>query len=493
MHIERMRAILGRAPKIIATVRAVPDCAASFVTLLNPENVGECIRTHGVFNHLKSSYMALEMGLKIYPDNFLLVEYDSLVENPKIELGRIHAFLGLSDFEYDLDNIDTTSHREEDWGLPGLHNISGKLCKQNHKPAREVLGRFYNDFAQPEFWLDEPVTKPDSILLDKQLALGRSGAFSEAWEISQELERTDPENNRAAFNRGWYLLRQGQIQKGYQSMDRGRIENVYGNKKLSCKPDWDGKSKGVVLLYLEGGLGDQIHQVRYAKYIAARGCTVIVACSSSLAELFIGVEGVSAVIQHEACGGIFHNYYVAGMSSVVPLDFELKDIDGAAYLDKPAVIKGNKKRIGLRWKGNARFEDDHKKAFPSGLMFDAVKDMDAEFISLQRDEGSEDCPRWVKKVPLDTWTQTRDAVASCDLVITACTSVSHLAAAMGIETWVVIPILPYFLYAMDGETTPYYDSMTLFRQETFGEWNEPFDKIASHNFWATAFAYPAII
>jgi hypothetical protein len=78
---------------------------------------------------------------------------------------------------------------------------------------------------------------------------------------------------------------------------------------------------------------------------------------------------------------------------------------------------------------------------------------------------------------LATWEDTRNAIASCDLVISSCTSVSHLAAAMGVETWVVVPIMAYYLYALDGEKTPYYDSMTLFRQEVFGEWEEPFNKI----------------
>ena len=107
----------------------------------------------------------------------------------------------------------------------------------------------------------------------------------------------------------------------------------------------------------------------------------------------------------------------------------------------------------------------------------ALKDIDADFISLQRDEGAEACPRWVEQVPLDSWEDTRQATASCDLVISSCTSVSHLAAAMGVETWTVIPVMPYFLYAQEGDTCPYYDTMKLFRQEFFGDWEAPFNKI----------------
>jgi len=62
-------------------------------------------------------------------------------------------------------------------------------------------------------------------------------------------------------------------------------------------------------------------------------------------------------------------------------------------------------------------------------------------------------------------------------VISSCTSVSHLAAAMGVETWVVTPVMPYFLYALEGDTCPYYDTMRLMRQEVFGDWTASFEKI----------------
>ena len=111
------------------------------------------------------------------------------------------------------------------------------------------------------------------------------------------------------------------------------------------------------------------------------------------------------------------------------------------------------------------------------LLFSAVNSADYEFISLQRDADTELCPPWVKQVPLDSWHETREAIASCDLVISSCTSVSHLAAAMGVETWVVQPVMPYYTYAIPGEATPYYDAMKLIRQEKYGDWQNCFDEI----------------
>jgi hypothetical protein len=193
--------------------------------------------------------------------------------------------------------------------------------------------------------------------------------------------------------------------------------------------------------------------------------------------MFSSIEGVSAVVQVGAEFGVYHDFWCYGMTFPNYLGYDMSDLRGNPYIPKPSTIKGRKKRIGLRWQGNSKFEGDHNKRFPYELLFNAVKDTDAEFISLQRDEGAEACPIWVNRVPLSNWGETRAAVASCDLVISSCTSVSHLASAMGIETWVVIPVMGYYLYALDGDKTPYYDSMRLFRQEVFGDWAAPFDRI----------------
>ena len=480
--ISAMTQVLGHKPKIIATVRSIPDCMASFVRVAKPENLDEFMYTGQLSEHLRAAYISLQSGYEYDPDCFCIVEYEELLKDPKAQIDRIHAFLELPDFNYDFDHIDGSTVAEDDenlHGYDGMHDIKPKLERLHSDDPRDILQHHYGTFCQPEFWLDTPRTKPVMSDLDLQLAASTIGDFAEGWRLAQKMERETPNDCRAAYNRGWYYLRQGQIQKGYQLMDKGRLAGVFGNQHPETQmPEWDGKAKGTILLYLEGGLGDQIHQVRYARSIAERGNKVVVSCTGALVSLLNEVAGVSAVVQHGAEYGVYHDYWVAGMSAVVPLGFELEDIVGTPYINKPVVIKGHKKRIGLRWSGSKAFEEQHNKLFPAELLFSAVNSADYEFISLQRDADTELCPPWVKQVPLDSWHETREAIASCDLVISSCTSVSHLAAAMGVETWVVTPIMPYFLYALDGDKTPYYDSMRLFRQETFGEWLEPFVKIA---------------
>ena len=240
---------------------------------------------------------------------------------------------------------------------------------------------------------------------------------------------------------------------------------------------WDGEQNGTILLNLEGGLGDQIHGARFANDIADRGNKVIVACSGPLASVVKQIEGVTAVVQHEAVFGVVHDYWVPSMSAIVPLGYQYGHLDGSAYIPKPEVSKSENFRIGLRWQGNPQFEHEQHRLFPNQLLFNAVKGHDVEYISLQRDEGAEHRPDWVKESCLDSWADTQNTIASCDLVITSCTSVAHLSAAMGVPTWIVVPILPYYLWAKPGNKTEWYNSVELFRQETYGDWTAPFVKI----------------
>ena len=476
-----MNQVLNRPCKVIATVRPVPDCMASFVRVAKPDDLDKFMYSGQLADHLKAAYLSLDAGYRAMPDNFLFVVYDELLADPKGQLDRIHEFLGLEPYAYDFSNIDGSSVKEDDenlHGYAGMHDVKPVLAKQHNDKSKDLLKHHYNQFCQPEFWNDNARTMPELDDLDLQVAAGKMGDFTEGWRLSEKLNSERPNDHRAAYNRSWYLLKQGKVGEGYREMNRGRFCGIIGEKFPDTPaPEWDGKTKGTILLYCDHGLGDQIHQVRYARDLVARGNKVVVCCSGALVGLFNKIEGVSAVVQHGAEFGVYHDFWCFAMVAPYYLGYEMADLRGDAYIDKPAVIKGYKKRIGLRWQGNSKFEDDHNKKFPYQMLFDAVRGADYEFISLQRDEGADACPTWVKQVPLGTWDETKNAVASCDLVISSCTSVSHLAAAMGVETWVVIPVMGYYLYALDGDKCPYYDSMKLIRQEVFGDWQAPFDKI----------------
>jgi hypothetical protein len=100
----------------------------------------------------------------------------------------------------------------------------------------------------------------------------------------------------------------------------------------------------------------------------------------------------------------------------------------------------------------------------------------AELVSLQKEWDGE-IPNHVRRPTLDTWEKTATVIAGLDLVISSCTAVAHLAAAMGKPTWILVPLLPYYLWALPGETSPWHDTVRLFRQTAYKDWTGAFDEL----------------
>jgi len=470
-----MERVLGRPMKVVATVRNVADCAASFVRVKKPEDLGAFLSSNPLLEHLKASYMTLAEGFNAFPGSFLFVDYDDLLADPDQELRRIVDFLGIDWHDFDYAQIDGASVAEDDevWGIPGLHDVAPILKRQHSQTAEECLGSRWREFDQPQFWHGEVARSRDDDL-DRQLKLALDGKFEESAALVEKLAVERPDCPRVAFNRGWHLMASGDLRAGHEHMSSGREIGAWGNPSNSGAPIWKIGDRGTVLLNLEGGLGDQIHQARYAASIARYAGKCVVSCTADIAPLIQEIDGVTAVIAREYSGWIYHDFRVQGMDAPIALEMTWDCVCGDSYI---SGRQENARLVGARWRGNQQFEHEQHRAFPVEPFMKVLGSVTSPVISLQRDFGAEDAPPWMLKCDLSDWQHTRAQVARCELVITSCTSIAHLAGAMGVETWVIVPVLPYYLWSLPGAKTPHYDSVRLFRQKTFGEWSNVFEEI----------------
>ncbi|MFY9643830.1 MAG: hypothetical protein WAK29_01545, partial [Terriglobales bacterium] len=68
-------------------------------------------------------------------------------------------------------------------------------------------------------------------------------------------------------------------------------------------------------------------------------------------------------------------------------------------------------------------------------------------------------------------------VAAMDLVITIDNSTAHLAGALGIPTFVLLPFAPDWRWLQSGEESPWYPTLRLFRQSEQFDWQTPIKQI----------------
>lgn len=313
--------------------------------------------------------------------------------------------------------------------------------------------------------------------LDVALKAAINGNSDLSENILRDQSQEDP---RVIFNLGWHEMRHGNLSKGLRLMDAGRFIGCFGSQRIAG-PIWrDELLENKTLLFRgEGGYGDQILNFRFARDFQNKGAKVVVSCSDELMPLF-SRHGFICV-SSEVAEKVHYDYWVPAMSAAHILDYEMNTLSGTPYLTaepRKLFAKPNTLKVGIRWAGSPEFEHQQHRLFPPEPLIDLHNIQNITLYSLQRDENLIDgLPFADLRDQLKTWEDTVSILAGLDLVITSCTSVAHAAAALGIETWIIVPVLPYYTWAVPGEKAAWYDSVRLFRQTKYGEWDDVFDKV----------------
>lgn len=344
-----------------------------------------------------------------------------------------------------------------------------------------------------EFNKDRTEFRCGNLLLDEALSAGVHGDKGRGRIILAEQRQSLPHCHRVAFNYGWYAMAEGDLQRGLALMDRGRFEGVFGSPPLAAgTPIWhpsiplQGKT---VLLRGEGGLGDEIINVRFAADLKKLGASrVLIASQPSLSSLFSRLQMVDAIVHHTQAAFTHHDYWLPAMSAARLVGHTHATLWSGPYLTaSPEKIKewawlGRETgfKIGFKWSGNPGFEHQQHRRFDPKLMLSLADISGIRGFALQRDDDRLVLPSKITDLgdKLDTWEETAAIIHHLDLVVTSCTSVAHLAAAMGKPAWVLVPVLPYYVWATPGRSSPWYGShVRLFRQRQQGNWSSAFMEI----------------
>lgn len=302
----------------------------------------------------------------------------------------------------------------------------------------------------------------------------------------------DPCNIDAKWNKPHVLLTLGKYEEGFKL-----YENRWKHPKIQLKKRkfnsrlWLGQenlSGKTILLYAEGGFGDTIQFIRYAKLFDA-DVKLIIQCQVPLMEL-ISLMGIAAQIISPGDEPPQHDFHCPLMS--LPLAFGTT-IDTVPHFDKyihapdqhlkkwdafMGRITGSK--IGVMVRGSGSSEVDKRSIELQKL--ERYLPTDAGFVLLQKDLIKSE-KRFVQSrvnwlAPCADFSETAAICELLDVVISVDTSVAHLAAAMGKPTLLLLPFRPDWRWGEKGENTVWYWSCTLLRQPQYDDWESVFKSIS---------------
>lgn len=308
-----------------------------------------------------------------------------------------------------------------------------------------------------------------------------------------------PDFAEAQYNHSLALLLTGDYEKGWLNYEWRwkNAEKLSLERRLFSQPLWLGKESIAgkrLLIYGEQGLGDALQFCRFAKGVAAKGATVVLEVQRTLAPLLASVDGVSQVVPDGDPLPEF-DYHCPLLSLPLALRTTIETIPAATkYLHSDTVKVARwrerlgvrtRPRIGLAWSGNPKQGNDHNRSL-SIADWAAHLPREFEYICLQKDVRTADeevlaANPWIWRLDgeLQDFGDTAALCECLDLVISVCTSVAHLSAALGRPTWVLLPFNPDWRWLLDRDDSPWYPTATLYRQPAIGDWDGVFARVAA--------------
>lgn len=279
----------------------------------------------------------------------------------------------------------------------------------------------------------------------------------------------------------------GQIDLGRLEVGLGFCNFESRHKKVST---WDGTESLVgKTILVEGteGLGDQIFFARWIPWLRTLGAAYI------------------DVLVSEPLRGVFGEvtHFCSNRIKVLTVEPNKEDYDhiinlgslGYIFCDTIGKIPAQPyiwyntfsytpqqpTSIGLCWSGNPLHAGDKKRSIPLELLKPLYELRGYDFNRLQKDVRASDEEVFeASNIGRPTISQVEDLAEEIDcqdLIITVDTLTANLAGAMGKPTWVLVPYTCDWRWTFEGEKTPWYPSVRVFRQGEDRRWEPVIERV----------------
>lgn len=405
--------------------------------------------------------------------------------NGAVHLGLQHpkAYGDLADKLIDANKADEAL-RVCDAGL-AVCGEAGPILRSRGK-ALSILGRCDDGL--------EALRKAEALLPHDQQTMVALGTVLRAMNRVQEsrsyLERAcnlEPANADVHLELALVLLLQGEYIQGFREYEQRWGTLQAGARKNFARPLWTSAELQGRRVLLEGeqGAGDTIQFARYTEFVKAKGGIPILHTLAPLRRLLSWLPDCEVTAANDSALPAF-DLWCPLMSLPHLAATDVESIPPPARFAVPSEMKGKWSaktgektgmRVGIVWAGNPDHFNDRNRSLPLDSFRPLLDIPKVNWFSLQvgpaaaqlAETGFAD--RIVNLASeLTDYAETAAAISQLDLVITADTSVAHLAGSSDTAVWTLLPFAPDWRWLVDRDDSPWYPGMRLFRQKSRGDW-----------------------
>lgn len=330
---------------------------------------------------------------------------------------------------------------------------------------------------------------------DRGAALHAMGRFAAAADDFSRALADDGGECDAHLHLGVSRLLHGDFAGGWAAFGARRWdeeERQAIQERGITAPLWRGDAplRGrTILLQARHGFGDTLQFCRYVPLVAASGARVVLEAPPSMIGLLAGLEGVEAIIAEGDARPAF-DFHCSLLSLPFAFRTTLESIPAAvpylrASADRVAFWArqlGPKRRprVGIAWWSPSRGgRYDPRTVELSTLL--SLQKAGVDLVVLQRDARPQDrailaeAPQILH--PTGDFLDMAAVTSLMDAVVSIDSAVAHLAGALGVPTFLLLPRVPCWRWLLHRNDSPWYPNLRLFRQEMAGDWDDALARV----------------
>lgn len=295
--------------------------------------------------------------------------------------------------------------------------------------------------------------------------------FVESVSTLKQALKLKPFADKTLLALGMSYLSQKDFKNGYKyyMTKKPEVSALYKNH-------WDGtehKDK-TLLVYYDSGFGDQIMFCRYLNLVKKQFKHVKFLTHLSLFNLFKNnFPDIEVVLDNN--GNYDYSDNIMYLNYHLGLDFDnIPYSDGYLKTEKSADERFNtgKKKIGLFWQGN--YDGYKNRAIALKELAPLFDIENAQFYGFVKDDKLNQIKEFPQIIDIGSdvkdFADTASKLMNLDLFITIDTAAANLAGALGVKTFLLLPYASEWRWFSDEKTTPWYESVTIFKQKRHWEW-----------------------
>jgi tetratricopeptide (TPR) repeat protein len=390
-----------------------------------------------------------------------------------------------------------------------IKQCESALALANPQQAYSVrvnLAKLYNNINYPEkslsvLALNEKLNPKDlDVKLEKMFSLFLLNRKDESEKLLVEIMNDPTANEKqiqtCKFNMGTYDLYHGKFVEGMKGfLIEGKKLGIWKDKALINLPPWNGEIDGSEIVIVgQGGIGDEVINVRFMKNLQDLGMKPIWLTNFKGLKTVFDRNGYRTITSvkdiPKSC-----KYQTYAMTLPIYLNLEVDEVWTGPYLKADPiyvakhinVLNHCEITIGLKWSGNPEYDQDLHRAMRVKDMVECFPD-NFELYSIQKDNYEDATPFFETgritnlADKLETFEDTLGIMENLDIIVTSCTSIAHLAGAMGKKVIVIVPITAYYTWSSRNDTTSnwYSENTTVLRQTVTRSWEEPLDQLKGY-------------